>query len=139
MKTIIIADSSGLISLVSGTDRNHQKALEISQDLSQAKGSIIIPGDVFSETLNIAGKKLGHSVAIGTAEILATLGTFLVVDSDEKVREEALLLFKKLPESVSFTDCIVMATADRYKTKEIFGFDEAFHKNGYKRIGLDNA
>ena len=30
-----------------------------------------------------------------------------------------------------FTDCIVMANADSFKTKDIFGFDEVFRKNGY--------
>ena len=136
-KNSIIADSSGLISLVSSTDQNHQKALDISQELLQAKGSIIIPSDVFSETLNVAGKKLGHSAAVGTAETLFTTSPFVIVDSDEKLREHAFSLFKKQPEPVSFTDCIVMATADRYKTKEIFGFDKIFSKNGYNRIGLD--
>jgi hypothetical protein len=34
-------------------------------------------------------------------------------------------------ESVSFTDCMVMATADHYGTRLIFGFDEVFRKNGY--------
>jgi len=28
-------------------------------------------------------------------------------------------------------DCLVMATADFYETREIFGFDTAFTKNGY--------
>ncbi len=137
MKNTIIADSSGLISLASATDQNHQEALKISQGLFQAKGSIIIPSDVFSETLNIAGKKLGHSAAVRTAETLFTTSPFIIVDSDEKTREHAFSLFKKQPEAVSFTDCIVMATADRFKTKEIFGFDKAFSKNGYNRVGLD--
>jgi predicted nucleic acid-binding protein len=35
---------------------------------------------------------------------------------------------------VSFTDCVVMAVADTYGTKRIFGFDEAFTKNGYRVI-----
>jgi predicted nucleic acid-binding protein len=33
---------------------------------------------------------------------------------------------------VSFTDCIVMALADRLGTKTIFGVDEVFEKNGYR-------
>src|SRR3989344_2299613 len=137
MKTKTKADPAGFISLASTTDQNHQKALKISQKLFQVKGSIIIPSDVFSETLNIAGKKLGHSAAVSTAETLFTTSPFIIVDSDEKTRKHAFSLFKKQPESVSFTDCIVMATADHFKTKEIFGFDKVFSKNGYNRVGLD--
>jgi predicted nucleic acid-binding protein len=36
-----------------------------------------------------------------------------------------------MAESVSYTDCIVMVVATGSKTKEIFGFDDAFGKNGY--------
>ena len=45
----------------------------------------------------------------------------------EKLKNQAL--------SVSFTDCLVMVFADKYKTEEVFGFDEAFGKNGYKLPG----
>lgn len=137
MKTTIVADSSGLISLASETDQNYLKAVDISKNLAQVNGLIIVPSDVFSETLNIAGKKLGHQVAIGTAEALFGTGTFLIFDTNEKLRENALTIFKKQPESVSFTDCVVMAVADHFETKEIFGFDEVFRKNGYLRLGID--
>lgn len=137
MKSTIIADTSGLISLVSVTDSNHAKALATGKKLSAVSGSLIVPSDVYSETLNIAGKKLGHMSAIGTAEMLFANNTFLVADSTEKIRDRAFELFKKQPESVSFTDCVVMATADHFNTKNIFGFDETFRKNGYLRVGVD--
>ena len=137
-KTTVVADSSGLISLVSATDQNHQKAIEIGQVLTQEHGTILIPSDVFSETLNIAGKKLDHQAALGTAETLYSTNPFLIVDSNEKIRQQALSILKNQPESVSFTDCIVMATADSFDTKEIFGFDETFKKNGYIRLGIDS-
>jgi predicted nucleic acid-binding protein len=31
----------------------------------------------------------------------------------------------------SFVDCLVMATANANNTREIFGFDAVFAKNGY--------
>src|SRR5581483_8345512 len=85
-KTTIVADSSGLISLASATDQNHQKAIEIGQALSQENGTILIPNDVFSETLNVAGKKLGHLATIATAETLLSTSSFLIVDSNDKIR-----------------------------------------------------
>ena len=53
------------------------------------------------------------------------------MDSDEELGE-ALKRFAQHPASVSFTDCVVMALADRVRTKTIFGFDEVFRKNGYR-------
>jgi predicted nucleic acid-binding protein len=45
---------------------------------------------------------------------------------------QALSRFATQSESVSLTDCIVMAVADDYETLDSFGFDEAFRKNGYR-------
>ena len=137
MKTLIIADSSGIISLISETDKNHSLAVKISLKLEKAKGSIIGPTEVFAEILNITGKKLGHKIALIVAEKILSMKTFLISDTNEKIRKRAMDIFKDQPESVSFTDCIVMANADSFKTKDIFGFDEVFRKNGYKRIGVD--
>jgi len=64
---------------------------------------------------------------------------FLVVESSEYIRIEALRKFHNQPAAVSFTDCLVMAFADFYETREIFGFDEAFRKNGYARLGIDKV
>ena len=138
MKTVIVADSSGLISLASETDQNYHKAVDISKNLAKVNGLIIVPSDVFSETLNIAGKKLGHQAAISTAEATFSSGTFLILDTTEILRENAFTIFKEQSESVSFTDCVVMAVADHFETKEIFGFDEAFRRNGYVRLGIDD-
>jgi predicted nucleic acid-binding protein len=63
---------------------------------------------------------------------------FTVIDTTPTMRNSALALYDKQPASVSFTDCLVMACADEYKTKLIFGFDSAFRKNGYTRLGLDD-
>jgi predicted nucleic acid-binding protein len=35
---------------------------------------------------------------------------------------------------VSFTDCVVMAYADAFQTKDIFGFDKQFADAGYTRL-----
>lgn len=138
MKKNIIADSSGIISLINKTDNNHARAVEISRGFANAKGTIIVPSEVFSESLNIAGKKLGHSIALIIADKIQTAGTFVIFDTNKEIRKRALEIFRGQPESVSFTDCIVMASADALKTKEIFGFDDVFRKSGYQRLGLDS-
>jgi predicted nucleic acid-binding protein len=137
MNTSIIADSSGLVSLVSNTDRNHPIAMQLSEELKNTAGSIIVPGDVFSETLNVIGRKIEHAVAVTVGQELISCETYLVMEASEKIRRWAFELFRVQPESVSFTDCVVMAFADQFATKNIFGFDEVFKKNGYKRLGFE--
>ncbi len=134
MKTSLIADSSGIISLTSQHDRNHAIALVESEKYSTINESILVPSDVFSETINILGKKAGHSAALTTASILREEAVFIIVEMTLTLREEALKKFAEQQEGVSFTDCMVMAFADHYDTKHIFGFDEVFKKNGYHAL-----
>jgi predicted nucleic acid-binding protein len=49
----------------------------------------------------------------------------------------ALRKFEKLPERVSFTDCVVMAVADYYQTQDISGFDQQFAQAGYQILSSE--
>ncbi len=137
MSKSVIADTSGLISLVSKDDSNYKKAIKISESLSKETGRIYIPTEIFSETMNILGRKINHSSAIRAARKIETSQFFLIADTTHEIRRSALRQFEKVSEGVSFTDCLVMVYADFYETKEIFGFDDAFRRNGYVRIGID--
>jgi predicted nucleic acid-binding protein len=134
MNEPIIADTSGLFSLASDTDRNHVIAVAASEKLFKAAGTIILPHDVFTETINILGKKADHASAMGTATLFLQESTYLIVDPDEEIRQQALAKFQEQNEDVSFTDCMVMVYADRFETKRIFGFDEVFSRNGYTAL-----
>ncbi len=130
----IIADSSGLVSLAAATDANHAPAVAAAKRLEAAHTPMIVPYEVFTETLNVLGRTAGHDTAIRTAHELASAPSFLVIDTDEQTRRAALRRFETQPQSVSYTDCVVMACAEAYHTTQIFGFDEAFKKNGFRRI-----
>jgi predicted nucleic acid-binding protein len=129
---LIIADASGLVSVAIDTDANHQRAIATATQLAKNASMIIIPSEIFAETINILGKKFGHASALHTAQTLLKSPDFLVIDTEELTRLSALELFQTTPAGVSFTDCLVMATADEYETREIFGFDEIFSKKGYQ-------
>src|SRR4051812_2497484 len=129
--TVVVADTSGLMSLLVDTDANHEKALAQSQVFDQSPGAVIIPSHVFSELMNVLDKKLGHKIAVDAGKRIISNPDYLIVESDKEL-EETLERFDQQPSSVSFTDCIVMAVADRLGTKVIFGFEEVFRKNGYR-------
>lgn len=137
MSPPVIIDTSAFISLGTITDSNHKKAQEISNRIKEENISIVVPGDIFTETMNVIGRKVGHKAAVMQANDIFLDRSLIVSETTSHIRQDALDKFQKQPESVSFTDCIVMAFADEYETKEIFGFDESFKKNGYIRIGID--
>ena len=138
MKPSMIADTSALISLASLSDGNHAVAENISTSIKKNDYPLIVPGEVFTETINTLGKKVGHRKAMDTARELLESKELVIADTSSDLRENALVKFNEQSESVSFTDCLVMAFADEYKTKLIFGFDSDFRKNGYVRLGLDD-
>lgn len=136
MNSNIIGDSSAFFSLVIKKDQNHSNATTTIRKIIDNKASVIVP-EVFTELVNILGKKVGHLVAIKTGKMILQKPELTIMETTDVIRRNAFEKFKKQPESVSFTDCLVMAFADSFETKEIFGFDEAFRKNGYVRLGID--
>lgn len=137
MTSAVILDTSAFISLENIDDSNYQKATQISKKLSQKGSPVIVPGEIFTEIVNVVGKKVGHQAAIKQANKILNSQSFTISETNINIRQMALEKFQKQPKSVSFTDCIVMVFADEYETKEIFGFDDAFRKNGYVRFGID--
>jgi predicted nucleic acid-binding protein len=105
----------------------------------------VIPCEVFSETVNILGKKFGHAREIEAVHILLYDSVFVVEDSGEDIRSTALDWFGSIAQDVSYTDCTVMAAANVNKTEQVFGFDDVFSKSGYvlpqvrKEAAKDNA
>jgi predicted nucleic acid-binding protein len=130
-ESVIIADTSGLVSLFLPDDHNHEVALKAAEKLRSAHKDILIPAAVFVELLNILGRKVGHTTALAAVSELSP--PFLVLTTQTNV-SQALKKFEALPQSVSFTDCLVMAVADEYATSDIFGFDKQFADAGYKRL-----
>jgi predicted nucleic acid-binding protein len=130
---IIIADTSGLISLFSPKDQNHEVAVEAAKRLSNERKDILIPAAVLVEFLNILGRKAGHSAAL--AAVTELTPPFLVIsEPDNLLDTPALEKFSTVPQRVSFTDCFVMALADEYGTRDIFGFDKQFADAGYHQL-----
>src|SRR4051812_25872722 len=88
--SFLIADTSGLISLASTSDRNHEPAITAANQLEHQQQAILIPYDVFAETINVAGRKLGHANAVELASYLRTTALFAIFDTSDDARHRAL-------------------------------------------------
>ena len=130
----LVADTSALVSLATKTDHNHGPAVAAAANLRKMQRSIILPTDVLSETLNVLGKRSGRQTALqAAANLLHERGQFVLLETTAHI-PAALDKFTRLPPAVSFTDCLVMAVADHYRTRDIFGFDKQFADAGYRRL-----
>jgi predicted nucleic acid-binding protein len=63
-------------------------------------------------------------------------GDILITHSNTDILKATLNLLNSVQETpdkrASFVDCLVMATAAFYDTREIFGFDAVFGRNGFQ-------
>src|SRR5690348_2446143 len=91
---ILIGDSSGLVSLLAPADRNHAPAVAASDRFVARDGAVIVPGEVFCETLNVLGKRFSHALALEAAEALGR-APFLVVTTEKPVVQTALARFRR--------------------------------------------
>jgi len=128
----IIADSSALVSLFVTTDINNTKARSVLKAVSKTERTIIIPCEVFAETINLLGKKFSHAQAIEAALLILSVDIFIITPTTAVMRQNALKEFGVILKGVSYTDCLVMAVADIHRTTKIFGFDDVFRKSGYQ-------
>jgi hypothetical protein len=54
-QTLVVADTSGLVSLLVDTDANYPKALALSRTFEKSQGAVILSSHVFTELMNVLG------------------------------------------------------------------------------------
>jgi predicted nucleic acid-binding protein len=139
---IVILDSSALIAQINLNDLWHEKADETASFIAQTDRQVILPSEVLAETLNRIGNNVGRQQAyLAGKTLLARDATddILLAQSNPNLLAASLELLKTVQEAQNkrpyFVDCLVMAYANLYDTREIFGFDAVFVQNGYHLPG----
>jgi hypothetical protein len=51
----------------------------VSRTLDESQGAVIIPSHVFSELMNVVGKKLGHRVAVSAGRQIIATPNYLIM------------------------------------------------------------
>ena len=135
----IIFDSSGLTALMNETDAFHRQALRMSEILTdRASWRVLLPREIFAETVTALSKRVNREAGAKAAEAILErqrVGDFVLSEADALIHKTAIDLLRTAKGSrgaPSFFDCLVMAFARHFQTRYIFGFDEAFTKNGYR-------
>jgi predicted nucleic acid-binding protein len=131
-----------LIAQLNVKDLWHQKANTISELIERTNRKVILPAEVLAETLNRIGNNIGRQDAVLAGNALLErneTGDILITHTNTDILTATLTLLKSVREPqdkrTSFVDCLVMATAAFYETREIFGFDAVFGKNGFHLPG----
>jgi predicted nucleic acid-binding protein len=136
--TVVILDSSAVIAQINVKDHWHQKADAIANVIAHTERRVMLPSEVFAETLNRIGNNIGRHEAVLVGRALLArdaTGAMLLTRSTPARATAALALLDTVAappdKRPSFIDCLVMATANAYRSREIFGFDAVFTLHGY--------
>jgi len=123
----ILVDTGAIYAFVRQPDANHLPARAFVRDCIDRRVVLVLSDAVFSETMNLLNKRQGPRVAIevGVALRHTPLYQWQALGPDDERATWAL--FQKYDDKAwSYTDCAVLALAQRLRIAEVFTFDADF-------------
>src|SRR3989344_394225 len=122
---LAIGDADGLIALVLENDPNHNKAIERMAKFEKNGVEIIFPVSVFPEAITALVRAANQPEKAQFINEQLIKGVFHVEYLGSDILMRACNLFKetKSKKNTMF-DALVVATAEKFKTKTIFSFDK---------------
>ncbi|WP_405267611.1 type II toxin-antitoxin system VapC family toxin [Methanobrevibacter sp.] len=119
---MIFVDTSFLIALLIKTDKFHDKALKISETITERK---VINNTVLNETLNAftgKGGKIGKDLFYIITEM------FDIQYLNQTDYEKAIDIYLQYDSSINYSDCTILSTMIQNKIHHIASFDSDFKK-----------
>lgn len=125
MSPIRVADTSFLYALFSETDHFHRRALESAAD----PDPILIPPEIFSETISLVHFRQGHAAARAAGEWLRSQGGIEIGVGSRAAGERAWSVYLHGRGRLSYPDSVVLAWCEGRGVKPL-AFDEAILRRG---------
>jgi predicted nucleic acid-binding protein len=149
----VFVDSGAFVALLSQSDKNHERALEIYKTLTDQRVRLVTTNHVIDETCTwlLYHARNGHAKAVefgvamagGTAQIGLVAARshkrlsngLLIIYSSPEIENEAWNLFRKYDTTgFSFTDCVSFALMQAMNIRQSFAFDSHFDILGFERL-----
>lgn len=129
MSTLLI-DTSALHALNYARDDNHIRAVAYFKSLA-GRVKPILTEYVFVETMNLTIARLGPGYAIEFGRHLKASKAFFTVPLNDDDKRATWDIFQQYHDKAwSYTDCSLLAVAQRLGTRRIFAFDHHFTQMG---------
>ncbi|MBI5208228.1 MAG: PIN domain-containing protein [Candidatus Firestonebacteria bacterium] len=134
---MIFIDTSAWIALEDRKDINHQKALEIKNELFISRSRLITTNYILDETYTLMLLNVGYRK---TVEFKYKLDEFIknnlviVYYITSEIEHIAWKIFEDFnkDKTWSFTDCASKVIIEKVGLREIFTFDHHFEQMGFK-------
>jgi predicted nucleic acid-binding protein len=127
-----IADADALISMLSKTDANHEKAKTIIQKAGAQGEPILFPATAIAEAITTMQVRLQDPALAKEAVAKVAASALTIVPVDAEILEIAVGLYN--PEGSrknTMFDATVAATAKKLGTQTLFSFDGWYRGQGF--------
>lgn len=132
----LIVDSDAVIALFNPEDSNHSKTQAFFESFYEQKTRLIYPATTLVETVDTIQRRLKkYEVSTQIAKLISNteFATESIESIDGTYIKEAVKYFQdETSNRKTLADAIVVAVAKKLDANGIFGFDEWYHKFGYK-------
>lgn len=132
----VFVDTSAWIAYFDKKDKNHEKALNIWQQLKQENAILCTTDYVLDETLTLIKIRAGSDAALVAVNSIIKSPRTELIWVQEKLFVGALKLFAKYKDQrFSFTDCTSFEAMKASNIQKAFAFDSDFLKAGFETAG----
>lgn len=130
----ILLDADALIALAKHDDSNHQRAVNINDELQKRGVSYMLSPFTVAEATTVLSYKVSHQAAKKFLKQIRHLDIPTFDLREEQIELADSWFNKQHKKGISYFDCFNMALLERYKKQleAIFSFDSIYKKNGFK-------
>ncbi|OGH38131.1 MAG: hypothetical protein A3B44_01015 [Candidatus Levybacteria bacterium RIFCSPLOWO2_01_FULL_38_21] len=130
---VVVVDADAIVAQAYPNDSNHERAVEISNNLNNLGAQVIYPASAILEATTVLQARLNSgATAYGTAVVFSDPNV-QVAEVNQKTLTNALNNFSPTTSKKNtLFDCVVMAVADENNANAIFSFDKFYKSKGFK-------
>ncbi len=123
----ILVDTGAIYAFVTRTDPHHEAAKEFVKTWLKDRGLFLLADIVFAETMTLFKARLGTQVALQAGRELRQNPIWRWLPLGEEGERDTWALFQRFDDKEwSYTDCAILALAQREKVPQVFAFDHHF-------------
>ena len=132
MKKRIFVVTAAWLALVNKSDKAHQKAKEIRDDLLRLQAQLVLTDYVVLEVANALCKIPFRAAAVELINSIRATKSIQVVEIDKVIYKEAWMLYSERPDKEwSLTDCASFVVMRQTGITEAFTTDSHFEQAGF--------
>jgi uncharacterized protein len=131
----VFLDTAFAIALSSKTDRFHQAALQLAEELESARTRLVTTRAVLTEIGNALARQHFRDAAVRLLDSLERDANVEIIPISEDLWHQGFQMFRERPDKEwGLTDCVSFIVMQERKMKDALTTDEHFVQAGFRAL-----